>query len=204
MTRLPTAGTIMLARGIRFPSLLRTKSQIFQLTEGGFPMQSNMRAHHVHAIRRNATALSAAVALCLGLAVPLSGHAAGEAAQAKAAAASMSGKERVVLQVSDGDAKKWNLALNNMKNVQDALGKDKVDVELVVYGPGIDMLKAESVVGNRVNDAVAAGVKVVACEVTMKAQKLTKDDMLKSIDYVPGGVIELMKRQKEGYAYVRP
>jgi intracellular sulfur oxidation DsrE/DsrF family protein len=66
------------------------------------------------------------------------------------------------------------------------------------------MLKAESAAGNRVNEAVANGVKVVACEVTMKAQKLTKKDMLASIGYVPGGVIELMKKQKEGYAYIRP
>jgi hypothetical protein len=167
-------------------------------------MQTNIHAHQVNVIRRNATALSAAIAVCLSLALPVSVHAAGEAAQPKAAAGQKSDKEKVVLQVSDGDPKKWNLALNNIKNVQDALGKDKVDVELVVYGPGIDMLKLESPVGNRVNDAVADGVKVVACETTMKAQKLTKDDMLKSTGYVPGGVIELMKRQKEGYAYVRP
>ncbi len=165
-------------------------------------MQPNIHAHHAHAIRRHVTALSAAVAVCLSLAFPVPGLAA-DAVQPKAATKT-SDKEKVVFQVSDGDPKKWNLALNNMKNVQEALGKDKVDIELVVYGPGIDMLKAESTAGNRVSEAVADGVRVVACEVTMKAQKLTKDDMLKSIGYVPGGVIELMKRQKQGYAYIRP
>ncbi|MBE0613149.1 MAG: DsrE family protein [Burkholderiales bacterium] len=113
-------------------------------------------------------------------------------------------KEKVVFQVSDASPKSWNLALNNIKNVQQALGKDKVDVELVVYGPGIGMLKAESTAGNRVNDAVAAGVKVVACENTMHNMKLTKADMLSSVGYVPGGVIELMQKQKEGYAYIKP
>jgi hypothetical protein len=152
-------------------------------------------------------ALSATLAVCLVLAFPASGYAAGDT-QAKAVATKTSKnvhkKEKVVFQVSEADPKTWNLALNNLKNVQDALGKDKVDVELVVYGPGIGMLKAESTAGNRVNDAVAAGVKVVACENTMHAQKLSKDDMLASISYVPGGVIELMKRQKQGYAYIRP
>ncbi len=165
-------------------------------------MQPNIHAHHVHAIR-NATALSAALAFCLALAIPAYSYAASPA-HAKAGAQKMSKKEKVVFQVSEADPKVWNLALNNMKNVQDALGKDKVDVELVVYGPGIGMLKAESTAGNRVNDAVADGVKVVACENTMHALKLTKDDMLASIGYVPGGVIELMKKQKEGYAYIRP
>ncbi len=166
-------------------------------------MQSSIQMRHARGTSRNALSLSVALAVCLALAFPASGYAATDA-KPKASTHKTVKKEKVVLQVSDGDPQKWNLALNNMKNVQDALGKDKVDVELVVYGPGIGMLKMESPVGNRVNDAVANGVKVVACEVTMHAQKLTKDDMLKSIGYVPGGVIELMKREKEGWAYIRP
>lgn len=168
-------------------------------------MQPNIQTHRIHAIR-NATALSAALAFCLALAFPANGYAAADAQpKAKTVAHKKAvKKEKVVFQVSDGDPKKWNLALNNVHNVQEALGKDNVEVELVAYGPGIGMLKAESLTGNRVNDAVAAGVKVVACEVTMHAQKLTKDDMLASIGYVPGGVLELMKRQKEGWAYIRP
>jgi intracellular sulfur oxidation DsrE/DsrF family protein len=111
---------------------------------------------------------------------------------------------RVVMQVSDNDEGKWNLALNNAKNLQSAFGKGNVDIEIVVYGPGIGMLKAESTVGNRIADAGAAGVKVVACENTMKAQKLARADMLDTIAYVPGGVVEIMERQKEGWAYIRP
>lgn len=113
-------------------------------------------------------------------------------------------KERVVIQVSDADPQKWNLALNNVKNVQTDLGADKTEIEIVAYGPGIGMLKADALVANRIEDAVAAGVKVVACENTMKAQKLSRDDMHKNISYVAAGVVQLMRRQQEGYAYIRP
>lgn len=113
-------------------------------------------------------------------------------------------REKVVMQVSDADPAKWNLALNNAKNVQQMLGADKVDAEIVVYGPGIGMLKADSVVANRIEDAKNARVMIVACENTMKGMKLTKDDMLPNTSYVPAGVVELMKKQKEGYAYIRP
>jgi len=113
-------------------------------------------------------------------------------------------KQKVVFQVSADDPKIWNLALNNAKNVQQELGAKYVEVEIVAYGPGIGMLKFDSVVSSRVGEAVGDGIKVVACENTMKAQKLTKDDMLASIDFVPSGVVELMKKQKEGYAYIRP
>lgn len=113
-------------------------------------------------------------------------------------------KEKVVIQVSDNDPAKWNLALNNARNVQEDLGADKVEVEIVVYGPGIGMLKAESPTANRVSAATKGGVQVVACENTMKAQKLTRADMNADISYVPAGVVEIMMRQKQGWAYVRP
>ena len=119
-------------------------------------------------------------------------------------AAQPAAENKVVIQVSDADPKNWNLALNNAKNVQAVYGKDKVAIEIVVYGPGIGMLKMDSVAGNRVKDAVADGMKIVACENTMHAQKLTKQDMLDSIGYVPAGVVELMDKQKQGYAYIRP
>jgi intracellular sulfur oxidation DsrE/DsrF family protein len=122
------------------------------------------------------------------------------AAQAQQPAA----RSKVVIQMSDGDAAKWNLALNNAKNLQSDLGAANVDIEIVTYGPGIGMLKAESVVGNRVDEALKSGVKVLACENTMRGQKLTKPDMLGGIGYVSAGVVEIMEKQQQGWAYIRP
>jgi uncharacterized protein len=117
---------------------------------------------------------------------------------------SRSAKIQAVLQVSDNDPQKWGLALNNVRNVQMDLGEDAVQLEIVVYGPGIGMLKAGSPMAERVSAALKSGVKVVACENTMKAMKLVYADMLPDIGYVPAGVVELINRQREGYAYIRP
>jgi intracellular sulfur oxidation DsrE/DsrF family protein len=113
-------------------------------------------------------------------------------------------RSRVVIQVSDAEPAKWNLALNNARNIQTDLGAANVDIEIVTYGPGIGMLKADSVVGNRIEEAGKAGVKVFACENTMRGQKLTHADMLSGIGYVPAGVVTLMQRQQQGWAYIRP
>src|SRR6476659_7355090 len=94
-------------------------------------------------------------------------------AQSNAAA-----QNRVVMQVSDADPGKWNLALNNARNLQADLGAGNVAIEIVAYGPGIGMLKSDSVVGTRVGEALASGVRVEACENTMRGQKLAKTDML--------------------------
>ena len=134
---------------------------------------------------------SATLAAAAALAIPLAG------AQALPA-------NKVVVQVSDNDPAKWNLALNNAKNVQTDLGAQNVAIEIVAYGPGINMLKADSVAANRIAEAMGAGVKVVACENTMTNQKLDKDGMLSGIGYVKAGVVEIMQKQQAGWADLRP
>ena len=113
-------------------------------------------------------------------------------------------KQGLVIQVSDNDPTKWNLALNNAKNVQDELGAANVDIEIVAYGPGISMLKLESPTATRLARAMKSNIKIVACENTRRGEKLTRDDMLGGISYVKAGVIEIMEKQGEGWAYVRP
>jgi intracellular sulfur oxidation DsrE/DsrF family protein len=113
-------------------------------------------------------------------------------------------KQKVIFQVSDADPKKWSLALYNAANVQEDLGKQNVSIEIVAYGPGIGMLKADAEIANRVLDAMANGVEVVACENTMMNLHLTRDDMISRIGFAKAGVVEIMKRQQEGYAYIKP
>jgi uncharacterized protein len=123
---------------------------------------------------------------------------------AAVAAEAPASKEHLVMQVSDADPGKWNLALNNAKNLQQAYGADKIEIEIVTYGPGVNMLKLDSVVANRIEEAKQAGVAIVACQNTMRGMKLTESDMLPNTSYVPAGVVEIIKKQREGYAYIRP
>ena len=113
-------------------------------------------------------------------------------------------KQRVVIQVSDNDPAKWSLALNNARNVQQDLGKNNVEIEIVAYGPGLGMLKAESKVADRLAQALDNNVGLLACENTMTNTKVSRDDMYGGIAYVKAGVTHLMKRQQEGWAYIRP
>ena len=128
----------------------------------------------------------------------------GGAAQQSRAEQASAAPNRVVMQVSDGDLGKWNLALNNARNLQAELGAANVEIEIVAYGPGLGMLKRDSAVASRIDEALISGVKIVACENTMRAQKLAPSDMLPSIGYVGAGVVEIMQRQQQGWSYLRP
>ena len=113
-------------------------------------------------------------------------------------------KHRVIIQVSDNDPAKWTLALSNARNVQQDLGKNNVQIEIVAYGPGLGMLKAESKVADRLAQALDNDVGLLACENTMTNTKVSRDDMYGGIAYVKAGVTHIMKRQQEGWAYIRP
>lgn len=111
---------------------------------------------------------------------------------------------QLVLQVSDNDPAKWNLALNNARNVQVDLGMDNVDVEIVAYGPGLAMLKADSKVAQRLDSAAKQGVGLMACENTMRKTHVEKSAIFSGAKFVDAGVVHIMKRQREGWSYVRP
>jgi intracellular sulfur oxidation DsrE/DsrF family protein len=112
------------------------------------------------------------------------------------------GKERVVIQVSTPEQKLWNQALNYLENLRELYGPDNVELEIVALGLGIGVLKLEATQGPRVADALKAGVHVSACEVTMRRQKLAREDMLPNIGFVPAGLGQIIRRQREGWAYV--
>jgi intracellular sulfur oxidation DsrE/DsrF family protein len=117
-------------------------------------------------------------------------------------AADAGAPNRVVFQVNEDDSRKWNTVLTNINNVQEELGR--VEVAVVVIGPALGMLKADALTANKVQDAMSAGVRFVACGNSMTAQKLEKDDMIDGIAYAKAGYVEIMRLQQQGWTYIRP
>jgi intracellular sulfur oxidation DsrE/DsrF family protein len=109
---------------------------------------------------------------------------------------------RVVIQVSNPEPRTWAQALNYTENLQELYGKDNVELELVALGLGLGVLKLDSPMAERVADSSKRGVNVLACEVTMRRQKLTRDDMLSGIGYVPAGLGQIIERQRQGWNYI--
>ena len=112
--------------------------------------------------------------------------------------------QRLLIHISDENPKVWGLALSYARNVRHDLGPDKVQIEIVVYGPAIRMLEAESDWRDRVTQVLDEGIRVIACENTMATLGLKRDDMLGGIDFVKTGLAHVMRRELEGWAYARP
>ena len=112
--------------------------------------------------------------------------------------------QNIVIQLSDDDAARGALALANARNLQIDLGASKVGIELVAYGPGVDLFKLDSTLAEPIAGALADGVVIVVCENTLHAKKLAHEDMLPGVGFVKSGAGEIMRRQLQGWAYLRP
>ena len=140
-------------------------------------------------------------ALLIAGAAAIPAHAAD--ATAPVATAPASAREQAIFAVSDADPAKWNLTLGNIANALDGIGADKADIELVVYGPGITMLRKDSAVADKLAAALGRGVRIAACQNSMRGFKIEATDLAPGVSVVPAGVVELIRREHAGYAYVR-
>lgn len=133
------------------------------------------------------------------------------------AAHAQSGKpHRIVIQVDKNDPAVMNLALNNAQNVVEYY-RDKhedVDVEIVAYGPGLNMLRDDtSPVKDRIAHIASSEAtfpsKIVfsACNNTLQGMQKHeghKITIIPQAGIVPSGVVRIMQLQEQGWSYVRP
>lgn len=137
--------------------------------------------------------------------VAAAGLGAGQPSQARADDTSSAGtKYHLVFQISENDPAQWNLALNFAFAFQKNQGKENSEIEIVALGPGLNMLKSGSKVADRITQAMDRSIDIVACGETMKAMKVAQADLVGGVRVVPGGLLEIVNRQRDGWSYVRP
>jgi len=89
---------------------------------------------------------------------------------------------------------------------------EDVDIEIVVYGPGLHMLRADtSPVQDRLKslkEMVFPGkIQFSACNNTKQSMEKTEGHAISIVPeatVVPSGVVRLMELQEQGFSYVRP
>jgi len=144
-------------------------------------------------------ALIVAMLLAVGTlmgAVVLAGHKGGE-------------NHKLVLHLNRTDKGSVNMTINNAKNVTKYYDVGNVDIEIVAYGPGIEILKKDSKVADRLRGLHALGnIRFGVCKNTMNRMKLTEADQLQDSfvreGIVPSGVVRLIELQEQGWRYIKP
>ena len=113
------------------------------------------------------------------------------------------GKYKVVIQMASESPDQQKSLFNQLGNIQKDLG-DSVEIEVVVHGPAISLVMTEqSTHKENIYKFKNGGVTFAVCENTLRQRNITKEQILPEMTYVKSAMIELIKKQYEGWAYLK-
>src|SRR6185437_11439113 len=113
----------------------------------------------------------------------------------------------LALQLSDNDPKKQALTLSVAYNLLKYYGPDRIAIEVVAFGPGIDLVRAGSPHRAEVDSLVSQGVQFDVC---MNTVETIERETGKPVDLNPraikvvAGVAQILALTEKGFTLVRP
>ncbi|BAM87252.1 YchN-like protein [Bradyrhizobium oligotrophicum S58] len=120
----------------------------------------------------------------------------------------------VSIQVDQNDPAIMNLALNNASNIMETYKEkgEEVEIELVTYGPGLNMLREDtSPVKDRLKQiaelSFPSKIRFSACNVTKRGMEKREGHAIAIVaeaSLVPSGAVRLMELQESGWSYLKP
>lgn len=119
-------------------------------------------------------------------------------------------KRKIVYHIDYDDQERYSGALRNIQNHINAVGKENLDLRVVLHGDGVFLLryaKNDPQIQQKVISLKKRGIKFNVCADTLIAKKLNyKNDLydVSEKDIVPNGIAEIAHLQAQGYAYIKP
>jgi intracellular sulfur oxidation DsrE/DsrF family protein len=101
---------------------------------------------------------------------------------------------------------KWNMVLANVTNLLEGVTatNETIEVEVLANSEAIEYYSKNNNTDLKMVDLNKKGVKFLACNNSLKGYNLKPDNIIDIVNIVPVGVLELIKKQKDGYAYLKP
>ncbi len=131
-------------------------------------------------------------------------------------------KQKVVYHINYDDPKLQAGALRNIQNHINAVGKDNIEIRVVLHGNGLALLlepdslekltkfkhaNATEQMTAKIDGLKDQGVAFNVCENTVRGRKVDLETDLYNVsqeDIVPSGVAEVAKLQQDGFVYIKP
>ena len=112
-------------------------------------------------------------------------------------------KHKVVFQMNTDNITEQNALVTYVTNVKKHWGED-VCIHVVVHGPGIELVsEKKTMLKEGVRTLMEKGIHFIACENTMASRQINKKDIFSSVEFTVSGVVYIIEKQEEGWAYIK-
>ena len=116
-------------------------------------------------------------------------------------------EHHIALQLSDNDPKKEAIIISIAYNLLKVYDPDKIAIEVVTFGPGIDLVKADNPNRQRIDSLVSQGVRFDVCGNTLdtiERETGHRPALNPNAVEVVAGVAQLIELAEKNYTIVRP
>lgn len=115
-------------------------------------------------------------------------------------------KTKVVFHVDWDNEEALIMALNNMENLLKEVPAEEAVIYLVANGVAVKLFQRERVAmyTTRIGKLSDVGVRFFVCNNSLRNLGIDRDDLMESCEVVSAGILELIRLQAEGCAYIKP
>ena len=110
---------------------------------------------------------------------------------------------KIIFQFTNAtDTLQQKAIINQLNNLTTHWPKAKYEV--VIHSMGLPfVMSGKSKQIQDIKTLRDKGVRFVVCENTLKSQKVTKDQLIQEVEYVPVGIAEIVEKQEQGWTYIK-
>lgn len=110
----------------------------------------------------------------------------------------------LLMHMDTEDSALLELTIGNITNYLAALSKEKHDVRLVANADAVKLFTKNCPKSQELRNLCAKGLIIDLCANALRKHNLNKADLLDCCSIVPAGVVEIVRLQNDGFAYVKP
>lgn len=100
---------------------------------------------------------------------------------------------------------KWTLLIGNVRNLYKGIHDQEYEIEILANSVAVEMFKADNSVHKRdFEELNKLGIRMCACNNSLIGMNIQRSELLPFVNVVPIGVKELIEKQLDGFAYIKP
>lgn len=111
---------------------------------------------------------------------------------------------QAIFHLNEDVEEKVGTALSNIENLIDDLGRINVEVILVVNGEGVRAFQRGSAISQRVEKLRRLGATFKICSNSLASRGMAKEDLIDQLELIRSGIGEIVRKQTDGWVYVKP
>ena len=108
---------------------------------------------------------------------------------------------KVVIQLSSNELLVQKATISQLNNILNAL--TSVSIELVMNGPGIDLILKDASLANTLEQLNEKGIQFMVCKNSLNHKNMDHHSILAFCNVIPSALAHLIVRQHEGWSYIK-